>query len=148
MYNWIEGNIPRYKEMFYWITIKGGYTNVTYPVPCKYFEKDDCWISFTCEKISKHTVVAYFPIYMPKSYSTIGSGVGYYISTKYHNTERIYGFGLQPANWVERGYGTKEKAIAAAKRLMKMDRNENYVRENYEVVDSNSEVVWVAITSK
>ena len=57
-------------------------------------------------RISAHTVVAYYPIIKPKSYTTIGTGCGYYIRANYKNdkTDTIYGFGLQPANWCNKGY--------------------------------------------
>lgn len=141
--NWNNGNIPKNKDLFYWLTVKSTTTNVTHPVPCKYSEENECWINFDGEQLSSHSVVAYYPMLQPKSYTTIGSGCGYYIRTDTGNTnENIYGFGLQLANWVGKGYSTKEKAIAATKRLRKLDKEEGLERKNYEVLDGNSKVVW------
>ncbi len=143
MYNWINGNVPDNKELFYWVTVKNLTTNVTYPVPCKYSEQDGCWVSFDGEHLSSHSVVAYYQILKPKSYTTIGSGCGYYIRVDVGNTnETIYGLGLQLASWAGKGYSTKEKAVTATKRLKKLDIEEGLERNSYEVLNGNSEVVW------
>ena len=142
---WINGNKPQDIDMYYWITIKGLTSNETYSIPCKYDNEMDCWIDVDNNKISIHTVVAYYPIIKPKSYTTLGTGCGYYIRAKYKNEEKdtIYGFGLQPANWAGRGYNTVDKAKLAAKRLKKIDENDGYERERYEVLNSESEVIWI-----
>lgn len=141
--DWTDGNIPKGKSIFYWLTIKSTMTNEVYPVPCKFLEKDGCWISFNGERISSYSVVAYCPILKPKPYNTIGSGVGYYIRTDVDSpNEAIYGFGLQPANWVMKGYSTKEKAISAAKRLRKLDIRDERERSNYQVINGAGEVIW------
>ena len=139
---WTDGNMPNEKTAYYWLTVKSATNNITYPVPCRYSETDDCWIDFNNVRLSKHTVVAYSEIVKPKDYTTVGSGFGYYIRTMYRDKQSIYGYGLQPANWCGRGYSSKEKAVAAAKRLIRLDKNEEYVRDTYEVINGNSEVVW------
>lgn len=79
---------------------------------------------------------------MPNSYSIIGTGYGYYIRTYDMNNEVIYGLGLKLANWVGLGYETKDRAIAAVKRLRKLDLDENFERDRYEVVDGKGVVLW------
>lgn len=141
--NWSNGNIPKDKSLFYWLTVKSTTTNVTYPVPCRYSEKDGGWKSFDGEKLSSHSVVSYCPILKPKPYGIVGSGVGYYIRTDVGNAnESIYGFGLQPANWVMKGYSTKEKAISATNRLKKIDIGDGRERCNYQVINGVGEVIW------
>lgn len=145
MNNWIKGNIPNEIDKLYWITIKHLSSNVTHPFPCMYNKDDDFWVDFQGSYISTHTVVAYLPLITPKSYSIIGSGFGYYIRAISSDSESVYGFGLQFANWGGRGYSTKEKAISATKRLIKLDKENNYVRDIYEVVNGQGEVVWSCI---
>lgn len=145
MSEWIDGNIPKDINSFYWLAIKKADKNITYSVPCKYNHERKCWIDTDNNMLSVHTVVAYCPILKPKSYSTLGSGCGYYIRTIQKNNEIIYGFGLQPVDWVRKGYNTIEKAKAATKRLRKLDLNDGYERDLYEILNSNSEVVWKLI---
>lgn len=146
MYNWTNGNVPDNKELFYWVTVKKLTINVTHPVPCKYSEQDGCWISFCGERLSSHSVVAYSQILKPKSYTTIGLECEYYIRTDGGNpNEIVYGFGLKFANWVGKGYSTKEKAVAATKRLKKLDIKEGLERNGYEVLNGNGEVVWTLL---
>lgn len=87
--------------------------------------------------------MSYSQISGPKPYFTIGSGYGYYIRTicKDKDKEIIYGFGLQLANWVEKGYDTIDRAKIAAKRLKKIDADEGTVRSLYEIVDGYGERV-------
>ncbi len=49
---------------------------------------------------------------------------------------------MQPANWVMKGYATKEKAIAATKRLGKLNLEEDDLRDTYEVLDGDGMAVW------
>ena len=144
MYTWIEGNKPEDMDRYYWIIVKGLTCNETYHTPCKYNSSKECWNDMENNNISIHSVVAYFPIMQPKSYTTIGTGCGYYIRAKYkgETKDTIYGFGLQPANWAGRGYNTLEKAKTATRRLKKIDEQDGYNRECYEVLDSESNVIW------
>ena len=49
---------------------------------------------------------------------------------------------MQPVNWAGRGYNTVDKAKLAAKRLKKIDEDEGNDRDQYEVLDGESNVVW------
>lgn len=144
MKKWIEGNTPESTDMYYWITTKSETKTSTYPVPCKYDETKKYWVDMEKSTyLDADTVVAYRPIMKPKPYSTIGTGYGYYIRTKYKNHETIYGRGCEYANWGATGYSTIDKAIAALKRMRRTDINqEQYERDSYEVLDGNGEVVW------
>ncbi len=140
MRQWISGSIPKYTDIFYWIALKGGTTNNTYPLPCKYDTEKGYWIDAENTQLSSKTIVAYYPIRMPEPYSVIGTG--YYVRTWHEDDEFIYGFGLRFANWTGNGYPTKEKAISATKRKKKIDQSENNEGDEYEVLDGNGEVVW------
>ncbi len=142
MSQWIDGSTPEDQDIFYWLTVKNGDSMRTYPMPCKYDAERGCWIDAENNGLPAQTVAAHYPICMPKAYSTIGSGCGFYIRTLYDDVEMVYGFRCQFASWVGYGYGTREKAVAAARRMRRVDRKENEERDKYEVLNSDGRVVW------
>lgn len=117
---------------------------MTYEFPCMFSETDNYWISFDRAIILIDAVVAYYPIQRPKGYNTIGYGNGFYIRTDAGNkNESIYGFRLEPICWSNIGYKTKELAIAAMKRLKKLDEKDGLVRQKYEVINSEKESIYI-----
>ena len=142
MSDWTDGNVPKDKELFYWITIQEeNNKKITHPFPCLYSADTENWKDFCGNTINKD-VIAYSVIKQPLSYTKIGFGVGYYIKTVYDGDEQIYGHGLQPVNWSGQGYGTLEKAKTALRRLRKLDIQEGYTRELYEVINCDGETVF------
>lgn len=141
MSEWIDGNIPENTNLLYWITVKNTIKNETYNYPCRYYTDKECWVDFEGVKISSYDVVAYYPIIKPKQYSTIGTGVGYYIRTIFDKKETIYGRGLQLVSYGYKGYGSIDKAIIAARRMRKIDIDEGCLKDKYDILDGNGKLV-------
>lgn len=148
MSQWIKRSIPDDTEKIYWIIMNSGNKSIVYPLPCRYSVEHECWIDFEGLTLFDYSVIAHYPIFMPKHYLTIGSGIGYYIKTARENEENFYGFGCQFANWVMHGYPTEQKAIIAAKRMKKLDDKQGYGRDLYEIVNGEGESVYVVYDNR
>jgi hypothetical protein len=143
MTDWINGDIPEDKRKYYWLTIKMYNKKFTYEMPCKYSEEKNIWIDFEGMEIDSDCVIAYCPIMIPSDYTTIGSGVGYYIRTVYKGKVDIYGMRLCLARLGGSGYLTLDKAKTGLRNMRKQDINiDNYKRDSYEIVDGHGNVVW------
>lgn len=140
---WVKENTPEKDGEVCWIAVNTGDKVETYSEPCKYNSDKKCWVGYDGKEIPKNDVVAYYRVVKPKPCTTIGHGTGFYIKTICNGQETIYGFGLQPAEWVGVGYKTLDRAKSAARRLAKLDREEGYSRSLYEVVDGNGNSAWV-----
>lgn len=148
MADWINGSVPGDGERFCWLTITRLDESYTYPEPCRYNREKKCWITFDGNKeFSAQYVSAYCPITMPKAYSVIGTGSGYYIRVSSDGGNLIvYGYGLQPVEWSGKGYATIDRARNAAKRLRRLDASDGFTDRSYEVIDSRGTAVWTLIS--
>ena len=135
MAKWEAGNIPE-RDGLYWITVqKDSDTSlVTYDTPVRF--QDRRWQIPRPEG----NITAYMELEKPAPYNPkkIGISGEFYIKVTYPDgTSSIYSKQLQPIEWSKIGYSTKEKAIAAMKRLKKLDledtagKSAEYIYEIY-----------------
>lgn len=145
---WQEGNKPL-RIGTYWVTVKNnggkGDPIQTLPFPLRYGMGE--WFLPDGGKYFADNVVAHMECIIPKPYDPkrIGISGEFYIKvTRQSGAITYYSKQLQTIDRSKIGYSTKEKAIAAMKRLKKLDQEEmgDWISEDvYEIVDGDGNII-------
>ena len=145
--NWTKGNTPE-KSGWYWLTVLEEGKEIFHHRPERFEvnENNAGWESAEMEA-NKDKILAHMYISMPTySYKRIGNG--YFIAVKRDEKDDVmyYAKGLQSHSWSSIGYSDIDKAVAALKRLRKVDQKEYpeyFPKWKYWIVNGpTAETVW------
>ena len=136
MSDWSKGNKPPYAG-WYWVTVNEGGSIKMYDAPMQY--KDGCWL-YDGLKYYAGNIIAHKDSHKPSepyNETHIGFPEQFYIREKCNGITRYLSKGLQSVKWSKEGYSTKEKAVAAMKRLKKIEPEYGYQGQKTEIVIVN-----------
>ena len=144
MNEWNKGNQPPFSGL-YWVTVNEAENTKMYDVPMQYDNVTRSWKLGNANYCTAN-IQAYVSCNKPKeayNEAHIGFPSHYYIRLKCNGSTRYLSKGLQSVKWSKAGYETKEKAIAAAKRLRKKEPEYGYAGQKTEIaiVNGNGEIV-------
>jgi len=140
MTEWEKGNKPHCSGL-YWVTVNEAENIKMYDDPMRY--EDGKW-TLNGGAYFAENIIAFMHCNKPKepyNEKHIGYSDQYYIRVKCNGITHYLSKGLQSVKWSKIGYATKEKAIAAAKRLRKIEPEYGYQNQKTEitVVNGNGE---------
>ena len=133
---WAKGNTPPYRS-WYWVTVNEAGSIKMYDTPMRY--EDNTWF-LDGKKYFAENIVAWTPCNKPKEpYNEchIGFPDQYYLRVKGNGITSYKSKGLQSVKWSKIGYATKEKAVAAMKRLIKTEPEYGCQGQKTEIVVVN-----------